>query len=233
MKIILQSGNEMLAEKAACIMSSHNIEYVDFLELKEFTKFMLGVPVGSVEFVKEYSKYKGIKLPDDISYPKSLHKFINRPIRVDQFKNVSNDEFIKPYQSIKSFTGNKKKNITNVSAETMVWACPHVPIESEFRFYVKNHEIIGWSRYDDLDLINSQPDLSYVENIINEFNKIDNICSYAIDIGWRSDLLTWDLIEINDGWALGFYNNTDPQSKPPHYQDYADLLVTRWIQLSP
>jgi hypothetical protein len=203
-----------------------------FSDIKTIDPSEFNVPVGSVEFTQEYAQHVRIELPTEMSYPNCLQEFIQRPLQLDQFEIAPEDSFVKPYENIKLFTGNQKKNISNVPPETKVWISPYVPFESEFRFYVKNYELIGWSRYDDLDVTNPDPDIDYVEKIMRSFDRGTQICSYAIDIGWRPDLRAYDLIEINDGWALGFYNNTDPQSNPPRPQDYAQLLVSRWEQLT-
>ena len=55
--------------------------------------------------------------------------------------------------------------------------------------------------------------------------------AYKVDIGGRCDLGRYCLVELNDAWALGLYENNDPQSNPPTRQQYADMLVSRWRQI--
>lgn len=232
MKLLLQSGPVMTAEKSACLFSNYELQYVPYSDIRELNPKEFNVPVGSVEFTQEYASHTNVRLPSELSYPTCLQEFIYRPLRLDSFENASEGEFVKPYDHIKLFTGNKKRDISDISSKTKVWISPYVPFESEFRFYVNNYGLIGWSRYDDLNVTNPGPDINYVESIMRAFDGGTRICSYAIDIGWRPDLQKYDLIEINDGWALGFYNNTDPQSIPPKPQEYAQLLVSRWGQLA-
>lgn len=233
MKFLLQSGNILTFEKFACIHSGDNCDYryrtydeLDTLNVKEYKNEY--VPVGSVEFVRKYCKRMGITLPDSISYLPSVKKYIKREIREGTLDDANENEFVKPKQ-IKLFTGNIKKKIGSVPSDTKVWISDPVIFESEFRFYIKKSVIMGWCRYDLLYLDNPDPDINYVNQIIQSIN---NINSYVIDIGWRPDLKEYDLVELNDAWALGLYNCRDRQSTPPTNKNYANMLISRWKQIS-
>jgi hypothetical protein len=149
------------------------------------------------------------------------------------------EDFVKP-TAIKLFTGDIKeclelKSPGLISDNTSVWISQAVPFESEFRFYIHDFigggKIQGWSRYDDKPVRNPEPDFGLVEEIMGVLEANIAPGAYTIDIGWRPDLNRYCLVELNDAWSLGFYENSDPQSNPPTRQQYADMLVSRWRQI--
>lgn len=237
-KFLLQSGNILSTEKVACISTVYPYVYCDIRFLSELnveeSKFNY-VPVGSVEYVKEYCNHVGLSLPNEsITYDYVLDSFIKRKIRFGKLCEALDEEFVKP-KSIKIFTGDIKSNLRPLNPETEVWISESVPFESEFRFYIQDYvnkwEILGWSRYDDSDIVNPSPDLDYVNSICKEIHESLGPSAYSIDIGWRSDIQEYDVVELNDAWSLGLYLNHDSQSQPPSREDYANMLISRWAQI--
>ena len=236
-KFLLQTGPVLSTEKYACRSSNLpcvwcSYETIENLNIDEHR--LHSIPVGSVEFVKKYCDHVGLKLPkESISYlPGTTDEFIKRAIRKGSFSDAKEDEFVKPV-AIKSFTGDIKKNLSIDSLEP-VWISEAVEFESEFRFYIQTSldvKVVGWSRYDDLNVTNPDPDLDFVLSIAKNVHKDLGPNAFSVDIGWRSDLQSYDLVELNDAWALGLYNNNDPQSSPPSSEDYAHMLISRWWQL--
>jgi hypothetical protein len=241
---LLQSGGPLQTEKVACSFSNYPIRYCSFGDITmldskaALTQF---VPVGSVEFVQAYSQHVNLVLPEDFSYGYEGHldKYLTRSIRLGTYGEASTEEFVKPIY-IKLFTGNIKEQIELetpglISDDTPVWISEPVPFEAEFRFYIRDSigggKILGWSRYDGEQVINPIPDSELVNNIMKDLESIGAPGAYTIDIGWRPDLNQYCLVELNDAWSLGFYENNDPQSNPPSRQEYADMLVFRWIQI--
>jgi len=238
--LLLQSGPVMAAEKTACCFSNYPVEYCKYEDLhKKEGKMLKYVPVGSVEFTEAYCEVVGISVPRSLTYPNFSRNYLDRDVSVKTLKDAGGGEFIKPFHKVKLFTGCVKNQLheqgVKVDGDTEVWASEAVPFESEFRFYVHDFvtepKIFGWSRYDDLDVTNPEPDVGLVEAIAQEFHDQLGPNAYTVDIGWRPDLGKYSLVEINDGWALGYYSPNDPQSNPPTRQQYADMLVTRWTQI--
>lgn len=242
---LLQAGGPLPTEKIACSFSCYPVKYcpltgIEKLDPKEsLTRF---VPVGSVEFVKAYSQHVGIRLPEDFSYgicDGQLNEFLMRSVRRGTYGEATLTDFVKPVE-IKSFTGNIKGHLEVetpgfLPAETSVWISPAVPFGAEFRFYIQDFvgggKIVGWSRYDDSNMQCPEPDHDLVEAVMKELEYGGAPGAYTVDIGWRPDLDRYCLVELNDAWALGLYENADPQSNPPTRQGYADLLVSRWRQI--
>lgn len=235
---LLQSGPFMSAEKTACSFSHYPIRYCKYEDvgmLNPDEARLRYVPVGSVEFTEEYCRHVGLGLPVKPSFMDGLEGYCHRQIRRGTFKEALDTEFVKPVK-VKEFTANVKGSIqAHVNPDTEVYISEVVPFESEFRFYihdfVNRFEILGWSRYDDLSVRNPEPDWGIVEAIAQRFHDSLGPNAYSIDIGWRPDKQCYSLVEINDGWSLGFYENSDRQSGPPTRQQYADMLVSRWSQI--
>jgi len=242
---LLQAGGPLPTEKIACSFSCYPVRYCPLTELTKLdpreakTQY---IPVGSVEFAKAYGKQVGIELPGDFSYgicDGDLDKFLMRPIRRGTYGEATLTEFVKP-TAIKSFTGNVKGHLEAeapgfIPNGTQVWISEAVPFGAEFRFYIHDFvgggKILGWSRYDDSNMQCPEPDFELVEAVMKELEIGGAPGAYTIDIGWRPDLNCYCLVELNDAWALGLYENNGPQSAPPTRQQYADMLVSRWTQI--
>lgn len=238
-KFLLQTGPVLSIEKYACRLSGYQYSECayDSIESLDVEKHRLhSIPVGSVEFTKRYCDHMGLALPtESLTYFLGESPFMQRSMRKTTFAEATDGEFVKPV-SVKSFTGDMKFFIKDhVPPDTKVWVGPYVPFESEFRFYVHSTyptpQIVGWSRYDDHGVVNPNPDINFILDIAYEVQKNLGPSAFSVDIGWRPDLGRYDLVELNDAWALGLYNNTDPQSSPPTPIDYADMLIARWQQL--
>jgi hypothetical protein len=180
------------------------------------------VPVGSVEFVNEFARLRGISLPDNLSYPVELSKFLKRRIWQDKFSEVDEDFFVKPLKT-KEFTGAIKKNLTeSVDPEETVWVSEPLDFVAEFRYYVLDRAIVGFSRYDGNEE-EIEPDHTLAQSIVESFES--QPAGYAIDVGVANGETC--LIEINDGWSLGYY----PWGSC-HQRSYVDLITKRWLQIA-
>jgi hypothetical protein len=248
---LLQAGEVLTLEKAACCFSCYPIQYCKFGDIAKLNpeqsklKF---VPVGSVEFTKEYANHIGIGLPSGIwSFGSAIHLFmaeqkkdyVGRDIRIGKLKDAEPNEFVKPTET-KLFTGCVKSEVDpEIDSDTEVLISNFVPFESEYRFYIQDYvngpKVCGWARYDDGDYNNPSPEeggLDLVEKLAQEIHNQFGPNAYSIDIGWRPDLDRFSVVEVNDAWALGLYQpSLDYQSNPPSRQEYADMLISRWTQI--
>lgn len=237
-KLILQAGSVLALEKYACRISPHYPSaYCPFdrIATLEQDEDHILVPVGSVEFIKEFCSHFGITLPlTSLSYYDPILPYLRRAVRRTTLGEADDKEFVKPV-SVKTFTGSVKYKLRPISPLTEVWASPLVPFQSEFRFYIQDYiggaRVVGWTRYDDLDCINPDPPVNWVMGIAQSVHDALGPSAYSIDIGWRSDIQSYDLIELNDAWALGLYRCSDSQSSPPSYEDYVEMLISRWRQI--
>jgi hypothetical protein len=229
-RFLLQTGPVLSIEKYACRLSGYKYLECHYDSIGQISERNY-IPVGSTEFVGRYCKCIGLQLPSEsITYLEEIRPFIKRSVRRGVFGDAGDDEFVKPV-SVKCFTGGLKKNLNGIPQDTPVWISDPVNFGSEFRFYINRSAIIGWARYDNLECVNPTPDPELVKTISKEVEKNSKIVAFSIDIGWRFDLNCYDLVELNDAWSLGYYNNSDPQSSPPTAKNYADMLISRWSQL--
>lgn len=232
----------MTTEKVACSLSDFPITYCFYNNIKvldprkSLTKY---IPVGSVEFTQSFANHVGITLPPNLSYYGPVADRLKRNVRQGKYRDAAPNEFVKPFEKIKFFTGGVKCELEaeglTLEDNEDVWISETVPFESEYRFYIQNYadrwEVLGWSRYDCLDVKNPDPDVCMVDKLAEQIHRDIGPNAYSIDIGWRPDLKQYDIVEMNDAWALGFYNNLDHQSKPPTKKQYANMLYSRWSQL--
>lgn len=237
---LLQSGAVSSAEKKACCFSDYPIRYSSFENLAKLNPQedkLKYVPVGSVEFIREYARVMGMFLPEGLDFfYEELKPFLKRPVIAGTYSEAQDEEFVKPRGGVKLFTGGIKRRLEErVEENTPVWISPAVPFGAEFRYYIFSYanggKILGWSRYDNLIGPAPDPDVGLVESIMEVIEECGAPNGYSIDIGWRTDIEKYCLVEINDGWALGYYGNTDFQSNPPSYKDYSELLIARWGQI--
>jgi hypothetical protein len=183
------------------------------------------IPIGSVEFVQEFARIHGIPVPTfDISYPQVLWRYLKRTIRLGYFIDASPNEFVKPRET-KLFTGGIRAQLEEIPNNPHIscWISEPIDLKHEFRFYILNREVVGWAQYDD-HREDGIPNIGFVKNIIYDFGD-SQPAGYAIDLGETSSG-EFVLIEINDGWALGFY-----QWGHIFPENYVKLLVSRWEEI--
>lgn len=236
---LLQSGNIMTREKIACSFSDYPVSYCSFSDLKSLTHGSITkhVPVGSVEFVREFCRVLSLGLPEEVWDYRDLTPYLHRSFRPGNLSEALLHEFVKPRGHVKMFTGCRKDDLQPELKDKNppVWISDYVPLGSEFRFYIHDFvpgpKIVGWARYDDSQCSDPYPDIGLVEEIAQLLHDDLGPNAYSIDIGWRPDIERYSLIELNDGWSLGLYENRDPQSVPPSRKDYAEMLVSRWRQI--
>jgi len=226
LKFLFQSGDICSSEKRAIKSVTSDITYVKFEDLS--TAPLDLTPIGSVEFCLEYMHQIGSMPPMSISYPNEFMPFLKRSVDFTTYRNVPDNYFVKPYEKTKLFNGHIKGNsiesLPKGVDNELVWMSEPVVFLAEWRYYVMNNEILGFSRYDDSDENHEPADVRYVSEIIKLFK--DAPVSYAIDIGLL-DNGEYALVEVNDAWALGFYNWGDMTP-----DNYAKMIEARWEQMT-
>lgn len=227
MKFIIQNGSFGLdREKTQVLYTYSDVEKASLGDLStpEYKSLLKGrVPIGSVEFVKEIMRVRGIAVPSQISYPSSLAGYLNREVVLKTFKAAKSHEFIKPAKQIKAFTGAIKANIEEpVDDNIPVLASNPITFLAEWRAYVLDGAILGASRYDDSD--DEYPlDKALLEQMVQDY--ADAPVGYSLDVG-LTDKNETILVEVNDGWSLGWYPWGDVI-----FQDYLKLIAARWSEI--
>lgn len=239
----LVNSPDWRAVRQAVLFSDRRLWSDDFLQVYEnFSQIknsgLTGdeVPVGSVEFVKKWALYFGIKMPSPIDYPQELNRFYGRHIALQRLDECVG-KFVKPLET-KLFSARKmpvnparfldevlKLRHVGVSLQTLVWSSKPVRFTSEFRAYVLNNNILGISQYDvweDRRLNTSE--LGRIKTMVDAYAVAAPV-AYAIDVGFNNacSLL---VVEVNDAWATGYYPWGSMQPTP-----YTIWLASRWRQI--
>jgi hypothetical protein len=222
-KYLLQQETGVMYEEKFMIKSSPSYShfFLSYEQLKPVEDKENIIPVGTVEFVKKYCEQNNIILPENISYPEQLMGFFGRNIWSGVYGDVKPDQFCKP-KSTKVFTGGIKKDIEEpVKHSEHVWISDPVNITSEWRVYVLNKQILGYSRYDTGDN-EEQPDLELAKKMVECYN--GSPVGYCLDVGVVDGKTI--LVEANDGWSLGYYRWGDMCP-----DDYIKLISARWLEI--
>lgn len=177
------------------------------------------VPIGSVEWTREYACAVGVGLPEFPTYPSALRRFLGRTTFVHRFAFVSDHWFVKPVQ-VKAFTGGIKRELTEpVEPSRLVWASEPVTFAAEWRCYVLRGEIVGVGQYGEGD--DAELDLTLPRRMVEAWP--GQPAGWALDVGLLDDGRLV-LVEANDGWALGYYRGCDRRA-------YLDVIAARWAEL--
>jgi hypothetical protein len=218
---LLQQEDVLRKEKNIILFGEYPRVSISFDNLSSAELKNNLIPIGSVEFVTKYCSLHNISLPKNKSYPIELASFLKRKIRQGTFGSALETEFVKPIKT-KLFTGAVKKELTeSVESDEPVWISDAVEFIAEFRCYVINGQLVGYSRYDDGD-----EDINFDVNIVNSMIEryTTQPIGYTIDVGIVNDETV--LVEVNDGWSLGYY----PWGTMTE-QKYIELITKRWNQI--
>lgn len=191
------------------------------------------IPIGSVEFCTEVANRQHIKMPPPLDYPEDLTQFLGRKV----WQGILDEGvgcFIKPIQTklFDAFVAPaEEKNFQKVVAEnkldlnTPCWISNVVHFAHEWRVYVLQKNILGVSQYDlgDEDAHLTEGEMNRIHSMVEVWKT--SPAAYAIDVGrtWQGQLV---LVEVNDGWATGYYpfGNFKPVQ-------YAQWCAARWMEL--
>jgi hypothetical protein len=244
-RLILQA--ESSAEVRACLMAASlasppiPVLRSSLANIKDMGRLIaagVGVPVGSVEFMRAAMAAAGISEPEPLSYPVELLRHCGREIKLRRAGEVIGTWFVKPVKT-KLFTGFVFDTMTDpatlsehdreqydafiaLDPAEPVWISEVVKFQSEWRFYVEGRRVLGKARYDTDGADDAPaPDEETVARILAD---LPFVCPCAVDIGVLADGSTV-LVEVNDAWAIGFYQDAMPA------KDYMNFLVTRWEQI--
>jgi len=174
------------------------------------------IVVGTIRSVKSALNQLRIQLPENIDIPLSLSSYCKRKYwktTLGEIRNLKNiPVFIKPLNIQKAFTGHIVSNFKDLlktakfDDDFELFAQEPINIESEWRFYIKNNEIIGGSCYNgDIFLY---PNQFVVKDMVNGY--VNPPITYGLDVGVRvkeNSIYSIEtfLIEVNNGFALGNY----------------------------
>jgi hypothetical protein len=188
--------------------------------------------VGGVGTVRHALRRLGVA-PPAVDYPPALRRHLGRDVRPGTLADVrglfAGDDphplFVKPRDAAKAFPGAVLTAFRDLIPtaglpdDLAVWASDVVEFVTEWRYFVRRHEVVGVGHYRGDPF--ARPDPATVRAAVADFGA-DAPAGYAIDFGVAADGRTL-LVEVNDGYSLGLVG-----LRP---ELYAALLEDRWTEL--
>ncbi|PPD54331.1 MAG: hypothetical protein CTY12_03300 [Methylotenera sp.] len=211
------------------------IKVKHFENVSEIPGDPTNIVVGSVEVCSEWLVTHGYQVPkaiDLLLWQEFCYREL-KPMLMSDFKQYALESvddwtpvFIKPYQQIKAFTGfvvfdPRLISLFSYDFDGPILVQPEIDIVSEYRVYVNCQRIVDIKHYSGDPLVFPIPE--QIKKCVDFSNRILDNHSFTLDFGVRSDGCT-DLIEVNDGWAIGNYG-LEPQQ-------YYLFVRNRWLQMT-
>lgn len=257
MKILIQSPSSFEGKRIKQYAITNDIAFFNssYEELEENLKNINSsdiLPVGSVEFLQKIMDILGVKCPEPIGYPCSIRKFLKRSVQLIRKNDVQlramiyGSTFIKPSETIKSFTGfvlpqdeskiheydkESYDELMKLPGDTTVWCSDVIPMHQEYRYYIHGNDIIGYGRYDELEEENNAD--RNLDNFVLEIVKAweEKPIAFSVDVSYNGDEPV--LVELNDAWALGLYlSPTRDMYHDVEISSFIDMLHARWIEIT-
>jgi len=200
------------------------------------------VVVTFVEDTKSYLYQNGLIIPKPLNIPEQLnhyhflHREITTSVDVSELEELGFQLplFIKPADSIKEFQGDVLKDwedmyLLGIAPFTNVFVSEHIHIDSEYRCFIHNGQVVGIKHYlGDFDKF-PEDHLWLVRSAIESYGAFSPV-AYTIDIAVASNIHSmYDnkytaIIECNDAWSICNYG-LDPKT-------YAIMLRDRWFEIT-
>lgn len=166
------------------------------------------VPVGSVEFVSEFSKHFYWIFPKPRNIPEELFaEYANRRIfngTEQDVKKITGDWFIKSNDKIKGFK-EYYRNINLIEPELPegnYQFSEYITIDSEWRAFVYRNKLVGLQHYSgDFTVF---PNVITIKMMIDEFKSAP--VAYTLDVGVNElNHNKTFVIEVHDFFSCGLY----------------------------
>lgn len=231
-KILLQTqyvrSPEALAIRTAILLGENNIPVI----ISDCPGSCVdGMPVGAVTYVLNGLRMRRIAIPPVLNYPKVLLPYLHREIWPSLLeKEIGSTTWIKSASHTKPFMPGpaNRKELRLLDPKTPIFASTPVRWLCEWRYYVAGGYRLWEERYDPYGADDTpKPDDNVVDAMLNAYESSGEApVGYALDVGILDDGRT-ALIEVNDGYALGFYGRVTSDRA----RAYLRLLRSRYEQI--
>jgi hypothetical protein len=196
--------------------------------------------VGDFDWTRTALKKLGVPMPEAEDYPACLSHLLHRRIWTSTLGEVqasldSSKVFIKPLADTKAFAGLLTSSedcwvsylLEQFPPSFPIFCSEVIEMVSEYRVYCVNGEVKGICHYKgpkDVEL-----DVSIVEEAAHTLFATDigrelTGCSLDFAVMRKGEELVTGLIEVNDGFSLGYYEGVSRK-------DYTDMCIVRWERL--
>jgi len=187
------------------------------------------VPVGTVNFVLEYlRKHYGTHNVKPVNIPRELMKsdYLKRWVKytLNEVPVVNDGEgviFVKSATQIKGYTDFIEPSHSYPAGEYIV--SEYIPIDSEWRAFVCNGELVGLNSYSgDFTLF---PDVNLIKAMISDYKSAPG--AYTLDVG--VNVKGTFIIECHDFFSCGLYGFSDYTVLPKMFVMGWNHLINRKI----
>ena len=188
------------------------------------------MPVGTVEFCRTAMAQQGVPEPEPLDYPDALRAWMpyGGP-SLGVYSELPKGWTYENHQGVHGKPVVTKLGESLWEPDTPFWSSPYHRFGPEYRFYVLRGEILGYGRYDDREDDPNDPlplDIGVVREMLDAYQRAGAPVGYSLDVGVSDEDGQTKLVEVNDGWALGFYTGScQPRA-------YLRLLEARWLELA-
>lgn len=198
---------------------------IDSLEITMDTPLFAGVTI-----FRQVIDKLGVDYPPFDCYPAELNQYYGRKIWKStlgevrkNFEETKEPVFVKPIKP-KDFNGVVLNSLLELIPlvtkpdDTPVYVSNPIYIESEFRVYVLEGEILGVKHYyGDWSKV---PSVDFINRVVRDYKPCP--IAYGVDIGVDEDGASF-VIEANDGCNLGNYGLDSIH--------YGEMIISRWVEL--
>lgn len=167
------------------------------------------VPIGSIEFVREYLKTHHNLTPKPRNIPITLlgEEYTLRSVKNGTHLDVVDTSFVKANDTFKGYT-----EITDNPPPGLYQISEVVEIDSEWRSFIYKGVLVGLQNYS--GDFTSFPDVDRIQSMIDAFT--DAPVAYTLDVGVHKDRGTF-IIEVHDFFSCGLYGFSDSRILPHMY----------------
>mmetsp|Transcript_17137 Transcript_17137/g.48267 ORF Transcript_17137/g.48267 Transcript_17137/m.48267 type:complete len:266 (-) Transcript_17137:2105-2902(-) len=200
--------------------------------------------VGDFAWTRKALDQLGVSMPEPPDYPDCLSHLLHRKIWTSTLADVkthletstSNTEvFIKPAADTKAFSGlvatkDWMDYLLQEHSPTLPVLCSEiVRFVAEYRVYVVRGQVRGVGQYmGSKDFLLDPAVLALAAKTLAESKEGQDLLGFGMDFALMekadSDETIPTLVEVNDGFSLGYYEGVSGK-------DYTELLIARWGRL--
>jgi hypothetical protein len=179
------------------------------------------IPIGSVEFVDTYLKtfhdfeLLPINIPDELF----KEKYLKRNVIYGRKENINKVCFVKSAEHIKLFADVISPEYLNLVPNGKLLISDIVDIDSEYRCFVFENELVGIKHYfGDFKIL---PDINTINDMIADYKSAP--IAYTLDVGITK--MGTVIIECHNFVSVGLYGFADYKILPQmFYRSFNEII---------
>ena len=208
---------------------SHDYELCDMEDAASDIFFDGYIPSGTIQFVQKFlstyhniHKIYPINIPNELNNYEYLKRKVEFPYLTKGKNSFPTEKFIKSDAKIKGFT-NIANSIELEGIERFL-VSDLIDIESEWRSFVFNGELVGLQNY--LGNFTTIPNIGLIKKMIYQYGNCPP--SYSLDVGINDTEGTF-LIEVHNFFSVGTYGFSNNKYLPQMFiQSFRHLVKNKF-----